>query len=212
MKKKKSATPDYVYCYQLGHTNYFKIGHSIDPNDRENTFLTISPLDLVEHRRVETAHPIALEKYIHYLLEPRRIKHRKELFETTIQEVDEAFAKAIPIVDEAERVKSAAAVLSKKKPANETMLAASDEVLQLYDELRQVSRDEFLLQRRIEFLESTIKLATGDNLGITDVFEWKWRSGQRINIDALKKTRPKLYKLLLKRFKNDTSHRHCDWA
>jgi T5orf172 domain len=212
VKRKKAATPNYVYCYQLGDTNYFKIGHSIDPKVRENAYLTISPLDLIERCRVETAHPTALETCIHYLLEPRRIKHRKELFETTIQEVDEAFAKAIPIVDESQRLKSDAAVLGKKKPANKTMLAASDEILQLYEELRLVSRDEFLLQRRVEVLESKIKLATGENIGIADVFEWKWIPGQRINIEALKKARPNLYKLLLKHFKNDTSHRHCDWA
>ena len=206
------TTPTDVYCFQLGDTNCFKIGHSIKPDDRKGAFKTASRVELIERRREPSPHAEALEKYIHYLLEPRRVKYRLELFDATMEEVNEAFEQAIPIVNETQRVLAEADALGEKKPSNDVMLAASQEVLELYEQLRRAWRDEYLLKRDIERLESKIKLATGDNLGIANVFEWKWRPGGRINIKALKNKREKLYTLLLRRFHLDTSHRHCDWA
>jgi hypothetical protein len=45
------------------------------------------------------------------------------------------------------------------------MLPPSDEILELYEQLRQAGRDEFPLQHRIALLESQIKVATQDILG-----------------------------------------------
>jgi hypothetical protein len=91
------STATHVYCFQLGDTNCFKIGHSIEPDDRKSVFKTASPVELIERRREPSPHAEALEKYIHYLLEPRRVKHRDELFDATMEEVNEAFEQAIPI-------------------------------------------------------------------------------------------------------------------
>jgi hypothetical protein len=79
-------------------------------------------------------------------------------------------------------------------------------------QLRKARQDEFFLQRRIEVLESKIKLAIGENLGIKDIVSWEWRPGFRIDIDKLRKQRPQLYKLLLNRFEADLSGRRCKWA
>jgi hypothetical protein len=206
------SRPTHVYCFQLGDTNCFKIGHSIEPDDRKCAFKTASPVEFIERRREPSPHAEELENYIHYLLEPRRVKHRRELFDVTMEEVTEAFEQAIPIVNETQRLLAEADALGKKKPSNDVMLDASQEVLELYEQLRRAWRDEYVLDRHIGRLESKIKLATGDNLGIANVFEWRWRSGGRINIKALRHTREKLYRLLLRRFHLDTSHRHCDWA
>jgi hypothetical protein len=210
--KLKASKATAVYCFQLGDTSCFKIGKSVNPNRRKGAFSTASPLELIGRRCEASAHPEALEKYIHELLEPNRVLNRREVFNATLQEVSEAFVTAVPAVNEAEKLLEQAATLAKSKPANRTMLAPSDEVTDLYGQLRKARQDEFFLQRRIEVLESKIKLAIGDNLGIKDTVSWEWRPGFRIDIEKLKKQRPHLYKLLLNKFKADLSGRRCKWA
>jgi hypothetical protein len=210
--KLKAARPTDVYCFQLGDTGHFKIGKSVNPNQRKGAFSTASPVELIERRRESSEHPEALEKYIHELLEPKRVLNRREVFNASMQEVSEAFGAAVPIVKETQELLDQAVARAKSRPANRTMLAPSDEVTDLYCQLRKARQDEFFLQRRIDVLESKIKLAVGDNLGIKDVVLWDWRRSLRIDIDKLKKQRPRLYKLLLNRFEADLSGRRCKWA
>jgi hypothetical protein len=184
----------------------------VNPSQRKGAFSTASPVELIERRRESSEHPEALEKYIHELLEPKRVLNRREVFNATIQEVSEAFGSAVPVVNEAEKLLEQAATLAKSKPANRTMLAPSNEVADLYSQLRKARQDEFFLQRRIEVLESKIKLAIGENLGIKDIVSWEWRPGFRIDIDKPGKQRPQLYTLLLNRFEADLSGRRCKWA
>ena len=204
--------PDTRLLLSIGRHKLFQDRAFDRARRQESDFTTISRVELIERRREPSPHAEALEKYIHYLLEPRRVKGRDELFDATMEEVTEAFEQAIPLVNETQRLLAEMAALGREKPSNDVMLAPSQEVLELHEQLRRAWLDEYVLKRHIERLESKIKLATGNNLGIADVFEWKWRRGLRINITALKNTRGRLYRLLLRRFHLDTSHRHCDWA
>lgn len=70
-----------------------------------------------------------------------------------MQEVTDAFETAIPIVNEAQLLFRKAAALAKIKPVGQTMLEASEEMLALYQELREAKRNEFLLQHRIQCLD-----------------------------------------------------------
>jgi hypothetical protein len=135
VKSKASKATD-VYCFQLGDTVSFKIGKSVNPSQRKGAFSTASPVELIERRRESSEHPEALEKYIHELLEPKRVLNRREVFNATIQEVSEAFGSAVPVVNEAEKLLKQAATLAKSKPANRTMLAPSNEATDLYSQLR----------------------------------------------------------------------------
>jgi hypothetical protein len=130
--KLKAAKATDVYCFQLGDTGCFKIGKSVNPNKRKGAFSTASPVELIERRRESSEHPEALEKYIHELLEPKRVLNRREVFNATIQEVSAAYGAAVPIVKETEELLDQAVALAKSKPANHTMLAPSDEVADLY--------------------------------------------------------------------------------
>ena len=210
--RRKSAKATNVYCFQLGDTGFFKIGKSVNPNQRKRALSTASPVELIERRCEPSEHPEALEKYVHELLEPKRVINRREVFDVTMQEVSEAFATAVPIVNEAQKLLHQAAALAKNKPVNRTMLAPSNEVTDLYRQLRKAQQDQFLLQCRIEVLESKIKLDIGNNLGIQGIVSWDWRPGSRIDIDKLKIQRPRLYRLLLKRFEANLSGRRCKWA
>ena len=201
----------HVYCFQLGDADCFKIGRSVSPDKRKGAFSTASPVELIERRRESTEYPEELEKYIHKLLDGKRAKNRRELFNVTMQEVNEAFDAAIPNINAVQPCIRKAEELAKKRPATRTMLKASDEIREIYRQLRQAQRDQFFLQHRIEVLESKMKIATGDNLGISGVISWDWRPSFRVDITKLKKARPKLYKLLLERFKGDSSGRRCDW-
>jgi hypothetical protein len=60
-----------------------------------------------------------------------------------MEEVTATFEKAIPIVNEGQRLNPETAALSKKEPSSRTMLPPSDEILDLYEQLRQAWRDEF---------------------------------------------------------------------
>ena len=114
----------------------------IEPDDRKGAFKTASPVEFIERRPEPSPHAEELEKYIHSLLEPRRVKHRRELFDATMEEVTEAFERAIPIVNETQRLIAEADAVGKKKPSNDVVLDASPEVLELYEQLRRAWRDE----------------------------------------------------------------------
>lgn len=146
------------------------------------------------------------------LLEEKRVINRREVFNVTMQEVTKAFETAIAVINDTQELIRNAAVAAKTRPGSRQKPGASAETLTLYQELREAHRDEFFLQRRIEVIESKIKLAVGDNLGIDGVVTWDWRSDFRIDITKLRKQRPKLYHLLLKRFEADSSGRRCKWA
>ncbi len=112
---------------------------------------TGSPVKLTFYRAVETENASGLEKYIHQLLDAKRAENG-EFFHVNRQELDNAINEAEAFIRESQPLLLEAKKLCRKKP-NDTMVDPTDEMRDIYLQLRKANRDKFLLERRIELLE-----------------------------------------------------------
>ena len=125
-----------------------------------------------------------------------------EFFNVSVEELDRAIQEAESFLAESSPVLQEAGKLKKKRPTNHT-LEPSEIVLALHRELRDASRQAFLLDQRIALLQGRIQLAIGENSGIRGVASWKWRDQWTLDKNALKREEPKVFD----RFKRDSSSR-----
>jgi T5orf172 domain len=196
-----------VYCYQSGSGDCYKVGLTKDePKKRKRGFSTGSPVKFKPepYRAVATEHASQLETYIHHLLDQKRTENG-EFFNVTPKELDAAVDEAVAFVNESRPLVQGAKKLCRKKP-NATMLDPTDEMLDTYRELREAGRELFLLEKRIEFLQSKVQVAIGENCGITGVASWEWVQRWTMNVELFRKQQPKLYE----KYKRDSgSRRFC---
>jgi hypothetical protein len=199
----------HVYCYQIGSDNCYKIGRTKGaPDKRMRGFATGSPAKLKLYRDELTENASALEQYIHQLLDASRTENG-EFFKVTAQELDDAIDQAVTFMKELLPLLDGAKKLRRKKP-DETMIDPSDEMLDIYRQLREASRERFLLERRIELLESKIQVVIGENRGMTGVASWKWNDCWKMDTTRLKKEKGALYAELYEEYKrNSGSRKFC---
>jgi hypothetical protein len=138
-----------------------------------------------------------------------RAERRTGSVNVTAQELDDAVDQAVAFMKELLPVLDDAKKLRRKKP-DETMIDPSDEMLDIYRQLRKASRERFLLDRRIELLESKIQVVIGENRGMTGVASWKWNDCWKMDTTRLKKERGALYAQLYEEYKrNSGSRKFC---
>ncbi len=206
-----AATLKDVYCYQRGSEDCYKIGRTkVTPEKRKGGFSTGSPVKFTLRRTEKTAHPTKLEKHIHALLSARRAENG-EFFFVTLQEVDKAFDEAVAFVEQAQEIIENAARLKKRKPAD-TMLDRTPDILTLYKELQAKQRECFLMERKIEVLESRMQLAIGDNSGIEGIASWKWRDSWTLDLKKFQQAEPAEYEILFDKYKRNSGSRYFDLA
>jgi hypothetical protein len=182
----------HVYCYQLGSGNCYKVGRTKNPPEkRKQALATGSPVKLNLYRDIKTENPSSLEKYIHQLLDPKRAENG-EIFNVTAQELDDAVDQAVAFVEEFQPLLHEANKL-RRKPPNETMVDPSVEMLGIYRQLRALSREKYLLEQRIAFLESKIQVVIGDNCGMRGVASWKWADCWTMDIGRFRREQEALY-------------------
>ena len=153
---------------------------------------TGSPKKLTVVKEIPFERPTKLEKYIHFLLDEKRVGNT-EYFKVTRKELDDAVELATATMNELQPLCLEADKFKRKKPTNE-MVEATNEMLEIYRELRQLVRDKYLMERRIELLESKIQLAIGDNLGMKGIASWKWRDQLKMDTARFKREHEVLYK------------------
>jgi hypothetical protein len=182
----------HVYCYQLGSGNCYKVGRTKNPPEkRMREFATGSPLKLSLYRDIETENSSDLETYIHQLLDAKRAENG-EFFNVTAKELDEAVDRAVAFMGEFQPLLSEAKKLCRKKP-NNTMAEPPSEMLNIYRQLRELSRERYLIEQRIAFLETKIQVAIGDNCGMKGVASWKWVDRWTMDIKRFKSEQEALY-------------------
>jgi hypothetical protein len=154
-------------------------------------FATGSPVRFNFYRDVETENAQGLEKYIHQLLDAKRAENG-EFFYVTREELDDAVDQAEAFMKEFQPLVHQVKKLHRKKP-NDQMVDPSGEMLQIYRQLREASRARFLLERQIEFLESKVQVAIGENLGMRGIASWRWMDRWTMDIEQFRKDHEKLY-------------------
>lgn len=181
-----------VYCFQVGSSDCFKVGRTKNaPVGRMKNVSVGSPQKLTLYKAVETDSASRLESYIHKLLEPHRAPNG-EFFNVTKSQLDDALREAIQFVSTSQPLLEEAKKLQRKKPTA-NVLEPSDDVVALHSELKAALRESFLLERKIELLQSKLQVAIGENLGLRGVASWKWRETWILNQALLKREEPALY-------------------
>jgi hypothetical protein len=189
------AEQQYVYCFQKGSGDCYKVGKSKEPEKRRRKLQTGSAEELRPYRSIPTSDALALETYIHQLLDAKRTGS-VEFFWVTAQELDQAIAAAVRFVDAANPLFSDAKKFSKNKPSLE-MVDPSEEILEVYKQLREAERKVFMLGKHIEVLESRMKIFIGENSGINGLATWKWKPLAGMNVTKFKKEQKRLYERYL---------------
>jgi hypothetical protein len=196
----------HVYCFQVGSEDCYKIGLTKNtPTKRMRGFATGSPSKFREYRVEATEHPRALEQHIHTLLSTKRAENG-EFFYATREEVDRAFDKAVAFVSECQPLVAAAKKLREQKPAD-TVAEPTDEIKQVHRELRMARRERLLLDHNIEFLESRIQVAIGQNRGMTGIASWEWVDNWQFDLTAFKGKEPEEYRRLYGEYKRNSGTR-----
>lgn len=191
-----------VYFYRFGSDDCFKIGHTKqEPDKRKRGFATGSPKKLTLYKTIPFEKHIALEKYIHKLLDEKRAE-RGEYFNVSEFELDNAIETAIRFLSETLASCDEAKKLQRAKPAD-TVVDATNEMREIYRRLRGLLSERYLMERQIEFLKSKVKLAIGNNSGMKDVAMWKWCDQQRFDIARFKREHEALYK----QYEKNSGHR-----
>jgi hypothetical protein len=195
-----------VYCFQLGNSDCFKVGRTKNsPEDRRRAFSTGSAESLKFYKTVETEYPCELEKYIHQLLDAKRAENG-EFFHVTAQELDLAIEDARAFVESVQPLIYQAEQLRNESRLSDAVVEPSDRILEVYQRLRRVRRDRYLIEQEIAFLESTIQVAIGRNAAMRGVASWRWQDRYTIDTERLKEEQNELYQ----RYKRSSgSRRFC---
>jgi len=117
--------------------------------------------------------------------------------------VDRAFDEAMAFVAECQPLVAAAEKLRGQKPAN-TVAEPTQVIKQVHRELSMVRRERLLLGQRIEFLESKIQVAIGQNRGMAGIASWDWVDNWQFDVTAFKDEEPEEYARL-----NKVYNRNC---
>jgi hypothetical protein len=194
----------HVYCfhYQIGSDNYYKVGLTKNPPAmRISELATGSPVKPTICRDVETEDASRLEKYIHQLLDPKRAANG-EFFHVSWEELNHAVDKAVAFINRCQPVLREANKLRRKKP-NDTVLEPTVSMLRIYRQLRDLSRKQFLMERRIEYLMGKVQVAIGENHGIKGIASWKWEDRWTMDVKRFQKEHETLYE----QYKRDSGSR-----
>jgi hypothetical protein len=196
----------HVYCYRIGSADCFRVGRTKNPPEkRKRGWATGSPAKPTLYRDVLTENPSSLEAYIHHLLDAKRAENG-EFFNVTPQELDDAIDEAEAFMKEYQPLLGQAAKLRRKKD-NGAMVDPPDEMRAIYRQLREATREKFLLDRRIELLQSKIQVVIGDNRGMKGVASWEWEDHWEMNIPKFREAEPALYDALYEKYKRDSGRR-----
>jgi Meiotically Up-regulated Gene 113 (MUG113) protein len=188
-----TGTIESVYCFQLGDSDCFKVGRTKNsPEDRKNSFSTGSSEKFEHYRTIKTEYASELETYIHQLLDTSRAENG-EFFHVSAQKLDLAVEDAQAFVEKAQPLIHQAERLRKEKPSNEVLVEPCNEMFQVYQRLRKVRRDRYLIEQEIAFLESKIQVAIGRNAAMREIASWKWTDHWALDIDRFKKEQDALY-------------------
>ena len=185
----------FVYIFQSGEENIFKIGRTKnDVEKRRKALSTGNPKELKVFDIIETDHDSDVENYLHkkfyiyysqegdskefYILE-------KEELKLGIIDAREYEKKIIPIKMVAQKYNSTI--------SNGIYLDNNDEILELKKDLYEIKGQMNWLKVKNDILESRLKEIIGSNEGIKNVASWKTVSRFDFNKTKFKIEHPELH-------------------
>jgi hypothetical protein len=190
---RRGVTMGFVYAFQYGDTDRFKIGKSANPSGRRKQLETANPDGMTEVFRVETTDPTKCERYVHQRLDAFRLHGKPEIFVgLPVEEVVLALKKGrewvdeyVPRWSEAERLKTL--------ESTGVLLAPTDEHVLTYERLRDVAAQIKRLEIEKEELETDLKLAIGTAGGLAGLVTWKSSEVSHFDSSRFREAHPELY-------------------
>jgi hypothetical protein len=189
----------YVYIYQSGDGNVFKIGKATDHDKRVKALATGNPEPLTQFAVIETEHASQCETYMHHRLRSKRSTRSEatEFFEVDPDELAELILDArnyadevLPKIAEAERLS--------EEECDERILQPGDADWETYRVLVQVRERYETLEYDVKRLEAELKIAIGTASGMERMANWKMVSAHRFDTDAFGREHPELYGAFLR--------------
>ncbi|MFJ9371028.1 GIY-YIG nuclease family protein [Nocardia sp. NPDC101769] len=198
----------YIYAFQLGNDDLFKIGKTSNSLEkRRNQLQTGCPSTLTLFRSVSTAtgaDALAGEQFIKQRYAARLVRPRSEIFRFTPAEVVGVLAAAQEYVERElpreKADKAAVAQLEEASPDEEVLAPTADMTMlhhQLHDMLTEKARLENQVkdaENEISRLTAALKIAIGKTSGIAGIAMWRiGKSRARFNPERLQREAPDLH-------------------
>ncbi|WP_068056249.1 GIY-YIG nuclease family protein [Nocardia xishanensis] len=198
----------YIYAFQLGNDDLFKIGKTSNSLERRRNQLQTGCLaTLTLFRSVSTAtgaDALAGEQFIKQRYAARLVRPRSEIFRFTPAEVVGVLAAAQEYVERElpreEADKAAVAQLEEATP-DEEVLAATAELTTLHHQIHDMVAEKARLENQVKDAEneisrltSALKIAIGKSSGIDGVAMWRiGKSRAKFNVERLAQEAPEVH-------------------
>jgi hypothetical protein len=184
----------FVYVRRSGDSNLFKIGRSVDVQQRGRQLATGNPERLTLFDTIETEHASECETYLKERLRLRRSRRSAatEFYEVEVEELvavidaTRAYEREV-FANEAEVARLAQA------ETDERLLPAGEQELELFEELLNARHAEDGARRERERLETKLKLAIGTAAGLDGLVVWRTEWSERLDVAALKDREPAIF-------------------
>ncbi len=195
----------YVYILQSGSENLYKIGRTRgDVEKRRKDLSTGNPHPLTTFRVIETDHDSLFENFLHKKFAGRlsRRGDAREFYELDPEELEQGLKEAeefmsgyLPLLEESEKLK----VLE----SSGEVIAPNPEVMEIYQELRELNDRTSILEFEKTVLVNKLKTRIGQADGIEGVATWKTQVSLRFDQTRLKEQEPDLFQ----RYQSETKQR-----
>jgi predicted phage-related endonuclease len=189
----------YVYIFQHGKENKFKIGRTKKPVDIRlrdlqtgNPYLTIFDV-------IETEHDAKVENYMHRRLATKKVINGSaadEFYGTSIDELQPIIVEAkdynreyLPTIEKAEEIGTKEPDGSTKDPGNATV--------EMHHKLLEIEEKMAQLESSFEYLKAEIKIAMDTASELRGIATWKNVTSHRLNLESLKTEHPDIYEKYL---------------
>lgn len=198
----------YIYAFQLGNDNLFKIGKTTNSLElRRNQLQTGCPSTLTLFHYVETedgTDALEGEHFIKQRYAARLVRPRSEIFRFTPQEALDAMAAAQKFMEkelpQQRDAEAQVAELAGLTPTAE-MRPATEDVKNTYQRLRELTLDKVRLENQVKDvcaeilrLEAALKIAIGSASGIEGIATWGLgKSRGKFNPELVKAADPELF-------------------
>jgi len=185
----------FVYAFQSGIDNFFKIGRTGDhPDIRRKSLSTGNPQPLSTADLIETPYEILCETYLKRVLRSKRRTEGDgtEIFELALDELREAFDDAREFLQDYLPREQEADLLSREQSDGQILIPGERE-RELYQQLLKIRETEDRLRFERELVESELKLAIGKADGLQGIATWKTSSFRRFDRTAFRLADEEMY-------------------
>ena len=184
----------FVYVFQSGSTNFFKIGRTKGDIEKRRKDLSTGnpePLKLFDH--IETDHDSLVEKYLHtkFFDQISKASDATEYFEIEPSVLQKGLEDARTFLDEYIPLHEQANEL-KEVESNDEIKTPDDESISLYKKLCALRGEMDGLKFEYEVLENRLKNKIGRAEAIDGVATWKTQVRMALDQKALKEKHPEI--------------------